>query len=160
MGACEKRARLRTRTGLLAPGDFSYYMGPVAPWVSGVTGGVWNLFARAFPNELSNYWAPVKKRARLRTRTRLLTSGNFSYYAGLSPAKFRAFPEGRGHLFVRVCPDELLNYWGPAEKRVRLRTRTGSLTSGDFSYYVGPIAQWASAVTRGDWAFLRAGLAR
>ena len=49
LGACEKRARLRTRTGLLTPGDFSYYMGPVSQWVSGVTGGVWAFIRAGLP---------------------------------------------------------------------------------------------------------------
>ena len=80
---------------------------------------------------------------------------------GPSPAGFRALPEGCGHLFGRVCPHELLNYWAPVKKKqARLRTRTGLLTSGNFSYYVGPIADWVLGVTGGVWAFIRAGLSQ
>ena len=77
---------------------------------------------------------------------------------GLSAAGFRALQEGCGHLFGRVFPDGLLNYWTPAKKRARLRTRTGLLTYGNFSYYMGPIARWFSGVTGGVWAFIWAGM--
>ena len=36
--------------------------------------------------------------------------------------------------------------------------RTGSLTSGDISYYMGPIARWVLGVTGWVWAFIWAGL--
>ena len=75
---------------------------------------------------------------------------------GISPTGFRALSEGFGHLFGRVCPDGLLNYWAPAKNRARLRKRTGLLTSGDFSYYMGPIARWVSGVTGWVWGFIRA----
>ena len=200
----KKRTRLRTRTGSLTSGDFSYYVGPVAHWVLGVTGGNGHLFGRARPSGLLYYWASVKKQARLGTRTGLLTSGNFSYYMGpiarwvlgvtggvwafiwaglpqwvieLLDAGDKAGPfenekwvdkvwkfhllhgvhrtlgfgryrMGCGDLFGLVCPNGLLNYWTPVKKQARWRTRTGLLTSGDFSYYMGPIDRWVSGVTR------------
>ena len=73
---------------------------------------------------------------------------------------FGRYRMGSGHLFGRVCPDELLNYWTPVKKRGRLRKRTGSITSGNFSYYMGPIAHWVSVVTGGLWGFIWAGLSQ
>ena len=45
-------------------------------------GGCWDLSGRVCPNGLLNYWTPVKKQARLSTRTGFLRFGNFSYYVG------------------------------------------------------------------------------
>ena len=39
LGAGEKKARWGTRTGLLTSGNPSYFMGSIARWVLGVTGG-------------------------------------------------------------------------------------------------------------------------
>ena len=49
---------------------------------------------------------------------------------------------------------------GAGEKRDRLRTRTGLLTSGNSSYYMGPIARWFSGVTGVMWVCIWVGLPR
>ena len=67
-------------------------------------------------------------------------------------------PEGRGPLFGRAGPNEVLNYWTPVKKRARLSTRTEFLTSGNFSYYTGSVARWFAGVTGGAWAFIWAGI--
>ena len=58
-----------------------------------------------------NYWTPVKKQAFSRTITGLLTSGNFRYYLGLSPARFRALPDGVGFIWAGLSQraNELLD---------------------------------------------------
>ena len=73
---------------------------------------------------------------------------------------FRPLPDRRGHLFGRVLPAGLLNYWAPAGKRSRSRTETAKLLAWNFSYFSAPIARWVSGVTRSVWAFTQAGLSR
>ena len=111
----KKQAHLGTRTGSLTSGNFSYYMGPIAHWGFGVTGGVGAFIWMGLPDGLLNYWTPATKRARLSTRTGLITSGNFSYYMGPVARWVSGVTGGRGHLFGRVCTDELLNYWAPVK---------------------------------------------
>ena len=132
-----KQAFLRSKTGLLTSGDFRYCAGLSPASFRALPEGCGHLDARVCRNGLMNYWTPAKKQAFLRTITGLLTSGNFRYYAGLSPARFRALPEGCGHLFGRVCRNGLMNYWTPVKRQAFSRTITGLLTSGNFRYYLG-----------------------
>ena len=132
----EKQSLLRPITGLLTYVDFRYYAGLSPARFRALQEWCGHLFGRVCRNGLMNYRTPVKKQAFLRTTTGLLTSGNFRYYAGLSPARFRALPDGWGHLFGRVCHNGLMNYWAQGKKKAFLRTITGLLKSGNFRYYV------------------------
>ena len=107
-----------------------------------------------------SYWAPVKKQAPFRTITGLITSGGFSYYMGPYPTRFRALPDGCGHLCGRVCRNGLTNYWAPVKKQAPLRTIAGFLSPGNFSYYMGPSATRFRALPDGVWAFIWAGLSK
>ena len=126
---------MRTITGWAMSGNFRYYVGPSPNRFRPLPEGCGDLFGRVCHNGLFDYWTPVEKQALSRTITGFLTSGHFIYYMGPSPTRFRALPDVRGHLFRRVCRNGLMNYWTPAQKKAHLRTTTGLITSGDFSYY-------------------------
>ena len=105
MGAGEKRARFRTRNGWLTAGNFSYYMEPVAQWVSGVTVGCGHLFGQVCPSELSNYWEPAKKTGPLEKENWVDNIWNFQLlHGGHRPLGFGRCRMGVGIYLGRATP--------------------------------------------------------
>ena len=95
-GTGEKASPLANNNWAANVWEFPLLRGSVAAMFRALQEGRGHLFGRVCHNGLMNYWTPVKKQAFLRTITGLLTSGNFRYYAGLSPASYRALPDGVG----------------------------------------------------------------
>ena len=65
-------------------------------------------------NEL---WDTGEKASPLENNGRVANVWGFRYYAGLSPYRSLALPDGCGHLFGRVCHNGIIDYWTPLKKQ-------------------------------------------
>ena len=71
----------------------------------------------------------------------------------------RALPDRCGYLFGAAFPAGLIELSGAGREAGPIETGR-ILLGGDFSYFKGPTAIWASRVTRSAWGFICAVLPR